>query len=420
MSIELPHVPDENTYILLNRARLMLSHAQEHAAHGSEIDRMVAIHGFDNTVEYLLRIILNFLDVEGRTGRSVDSVDLASLAGEVNRFLLKEYNIRLPYLSEVKLLRQVRNLVQHGVVDPNPDLKRFATITDRFYEAVLQRVFGIAKDELKTSVIINHATLREHLISCEKAIEEKKYLEAIVAARDAFENGYYQRTKDSDVTISMMPAIVEARVTKSQGLWSLVKVMEELELSRLGINTAEYRRFNDYLRYIPSGFQASDSGHIVIKRPWAIEDAKFCYAFVASTLLKWQSNDAPPIQEYNFNPDDNETSEFIDEVNLNGPYEGGCFYFYDDDHELQLWYFDKDTKDLLESLEIGKEYEYLLQIKEAGSIKREVRHTVELLGLHSSLITNVPERWQVIAWYRSSNDYVSKVIEADTTNIIEE
>lgn len=39
MSIELQQVPDENTYTLLNRARLMLSHAQEHAAHGSEIDR---------------------------------------------------------------------------------------------------------------------------------------------------------------------------------------------------------------------------------------------------------------------------------------------------------------------------------------------------------------------------------------------
>ena len=61
--IRIPKKPDKVTLELLVRARLFLSHAISHSSTNSTIDRMVAIHGLDNTLEFLIRIIIQHLDI---------------------------------------------------------------------------------------------------------------------------------------------------------------------------------------------------------------------------------------------------------------------------------------------------------------------------------------------------------------------
>jgi ribosomal protein S13 len=85
---------------------------------------MVTIHSLDGIVESLLRIIVQHLDIEAKTGRNLDTTELSGLAGEVNRFLIENFDLTLPYVSEIKQIRQIRNLVQHGMVDAGPDIPR--------------------------------------------------------------------------------------------------------------------------------------------------------------------------------------------------------------------------------------------------------------------------------------------------------
>jgi hypothetical protein len=159
----LPVPPTEESLRLLLRARLMLSHAMEHASQKTEFDNMIAILGLDNTIESVLRCIATHLDLEARTGNSFEIVELASLAGTINKSLLDLAGVRLPYLAEIKTLRVIRNLVQHGAVSPNADLERFASITQRFFDKVLQAIFGLELDTLYISAVINDVQVKEFL-----------------------------------------------------------------------------------------------------------------------------------------------------------------------------------------------------------------------------------------------------------------
>jgi hypothetical protein len=134
--MSLPKSPDSVITTLLTRSLLFMTHATQHSRLNSPLDRMVAIHGLDNSVEYLLRIIVQHLDIEAVTGKALDAIELNSLAGEVNKYLKDSYQTELPYLTEIKMLRQVRNLVQHGIVDPQAELPRLRKIVERFYNRV--------------------------------------------------------------------------------------------------------------------------------------------------------------------------------------------------------------------------------------------------------------------------------------------
>jgi hypothetical protein len=88
--IKLPIAPNEESLQLLMRARLMLSHADEHASQQTEFDNMIAILGLDNTVEYILRCIVTHLDLESITDKKFDTLELANLAASINK-ALKEF-----------------------------------------------------------------------------------------------------------------------------------------------------------------------------------------------------------------------------------------------------------------------------------------------------------------------------------------
>ena len=79
--LTLPSSPSETTLVLLKRAKAMLDHALSHGQTGSEVDGMIALHGFDNVIEYLLRIIATHLDIESQTGKKLDTPDLSKRTG---------------------------------------------------------------------------------------------------------------------------------------------------------------------------------------------------------------------------------------------------------------------------------------------------------------------------------------------------
>ncbi|PAF30892.1 hypothetical protein [Paenibacillus sp. 7516] len=167
---------------------------------------MIAIHNLDNSIEYILRIIIRHVDFEDITGKNLETCELGQLAGEINKFLKEKYSIELPYLSEIKLLRQLRNLVQHAMVDPATDISRFINISQRFFNKVMSSKFDTRYSEIKLSNLITNSHLKQFLLTAEELIEQKKYIEAIVACRDAFENAMSLKDLEStqDYLINLM------------------------------------------------------------------------------------------------------------------------------------------------------------------------------------------------------------------------
>lgn len=399
--IILPTPPSVESLRLLLRARLMLTHALEHAGLNTEFDNMISILGLDNTIEYILRSVSSHLDLESVTGKSFDIFDLSSLASSIHKSLLELASVRLPYMGEIKLLRQTRNLVQHGTVAPQADLDRFAKITERFFDRVLQEVFGFSIQELKASSVIENLLIRNYFREAENYIERKEWLMSIVATRNAFENDYFNRVKSLDLSIALYPALVHSRQKSDISNYSWDVVKEELELSYLGINNPGYRRFKEYMRHIPHEYCAEDSwGQTVMQRPWAREDAIFCYNHAVNISLRWQVREKERLytpeldKEYIF-------EETLGGISLGKKAESGCSYYYDSDDRVYLIYAEKDIKRRLSKLSLGKSYKYKTIQYVDGKKESEHEEKIKILGMHDFLMVNEPERWGVLIWYKA-------------------
>lgn len=398
MSDSLPVRPSPFVYKTLVRAERMLYHAVGHSTGGSELDRMLAIHGLDNACEFLLRVIGDHLELESRGGKSLDFADFNSLAGETSKSLNSLYGYRLPYLSDLKRLHQVRNLVQHGALDPQGDIPRFVEIIRRFFNYVLHDVFGMEEGEVAASALIDDSEVKGHLVKAEGFLSRKEYLESVIASRDAFENAYYRKLVDSDVTLSLLPAIVLAKNHDEQYAWSMVTIKNELEFTRLGINTEDTRRFFEYIDYIPSE-RRCDGWARVLGREWTVDDALFCYSYASSIALKWQSSERDSIASTDWDPTEYSFSEILADIDLSNTFDGGCVYFDAPNTEMQFWYLDRDRKEQLENLEKNKEYAYERVSYKKGKLESKFGGIILLKGIFTELTTNNPERWKVIIWF---------------------
>jgi len=402
MKPKLPKKPNSITLNLLCRAKLFLAHALSHSNSFSSLDRMIAIHGLDNSIEYLLRIIIKHLDIESITGKNLETPELSALAGEVNQFLHSNYNSYLPYFSEIKLIRQVRNLVQHGMVDPKPDLKRCSTVTERFFDKMLETIFGINREGLRISTLIENDVVMKHLYLAEKYLDSKKYLKSVVASRDAFENALFFQAKNSNIKFSAAPALVETMKTRQHAYWFLSIITDEFELSRLGVDSKRHNRFSEYLRHIPGEYRADKSGGwVIMQRPWNKEDALFCYSFVADIVMKWQSEEMQPIYIPRIDTNYSWKTK-LGKVDISNQLEGGCIYSFGFDfgEEMQLIYVDYKLKKKLDNLVPENEYLYNSEFYKEGKLVNRVEYKVKLLSINKKLVINNPETWEIMFWFK--------------------
>lgn len=113
MSLNLPKKPEGDIMKMLIRANQFLEHAKTHAQSGSDFDIMIAIHNLDNAIEYMLRILIRHLEIEEATEKTIVTCELAQLIGEVEKFLRDNSAPQLSYVQQLKMIRELRNMVQH-------------------------------------------------------------------------------------------------------------------------------------------------------------------------------------------------------------------------------------------------------------------------------------------------------------------
>ncbi len=397
---------DESTRLLL-RAKMILSHAVEHGSKSSEFDNSLAILGLDNCIEYTLRIIAIHFELETLTGKSFDIPDLPSLAGEIYKTIKDSTGIKLPYLAEIKLLRQTRNLVQHGMVSPKADMDRFIKITERFFDNVLLQLFGLNKYELKLSVVVEDSQVKGFFQKAEDLIDQKDWLLSIVASRDAFENSYYNKIKHASVSLLLYPALIYAKEKNDLTYHSWVVLIKELLLNYLGINTPEYRRFLEFMRHIPKEHRPSKGciGNCVMQREWNREDALFCYSFAVNTVLMWQSREKEEVYKTNF--EDNKTlKRKIGNMTIPEETEEGCYYFEPSDVMIELMYGNSNLIEKLQKLKINNIYKLQNDLIDNGEKMKSshISTQIKFLGLHCFLLVNNPEKWCIIIWYELLED----------------
>lgn len=241
--IVLPAAPSHRILALLIRARQFLEHARSHAAGGTDLDFMIATHAADNAVEFVLKLVADHVRYEEVSGASLPETELAQIAGALSRFLREIHNISLPYLQEIKTLRQVRNLVQHGSFTPGADIERQLTIAERFFARICDSIFGLDATQLRISAVVRDTVIQRHLISSEDALEAGRFEDCVRSCRNAIEEATYKYRSRSPIAIHEVPARVELAKLAPGVNRFIASLSEELDALRLKMDANRLQRF---------------------------------------------------------------------------------------------------------------------------------------------------------------------------------
>jgi|GEM_PF-6276581 len=271
--------------LLVNTKSIFL-HASQHAQGESHNDRMIAIHGLDNSVEYLLKILIYYYDIPG-----INKDDtLPAIRGKIDSYLKSLKKKGIPHKRLIQDLHDIRNLVQHGQVFPSEQVERFAAQVKNFFNKVCKEHFDLVLDEIKMVELIEDSEVKDLIIKAEKCIMQEKFLEAIVNLRDAFDVAYLHE-HSKFINPSYLPIALLERVGSGKKFdefaYSLEQIEEKLEATALGVDFRKFCQYNYLLEYIPKKYRIDWTGNIVGE--YKYEHVMFCYNFVIDTLLNWQT-----------------------------------------------------------------------------------------------------------------------------------
>ncbi len=428
VKIELPVTPTPHIMELLIKAKHFLEHATMHAQTGNSFDSMIAIHSLDNSIEYLLRILIKHLEIEEKTGRTINTPELMGLFSEVDKFLkestqLNGKRVGLPFENEIRQLRVLRNNVQHGLILPISELRTFIDYGERFFKKTLSKVFGLSPQEIAYSTLIENEDIKAHLVTAETKIVEGQFLPAIVACRDAFELGEFLLRQNSHHYNKM--AVLPHLKQESMELYWYIQSLEQ-EISNLGtnINPSDYRLYQRYVEHIPSEYRAIKAGYSVMQREWEKRDADFCYAFVSHAILYWQLTQEKPLYEVDMSRYPiHKHDKIIAGVSIPEIYpEKTCIYLTDNGTgELML--VDKIAKEKLQRILPGQicVFENKIINQETGGIFREYKEHVVIDACEFNLILNNGPLWEFMLYYRRIPFTITSDMEGqiDIDNIFE-
>lgn len=406
--IELPIFPSPETMKLLIKAKHFLNHAQQHSNNGNDFDTMISIHSLDNTIEYLLRIIIKHLEIEEKTSKTLSTPELMSLFGEVDKFLKEQTHyqgkgIGLPYEAEIRQLRGLRNNVQHGLILPVSELRDFIKYGERFFEKILLKIFGLTLQQISYSTLVENTDIKNHLITAENNIAERKYLEAVVACRDAFELAQFLLQNQSN-HVHKMAAIPYIKKESIELYYYIQQIDEEVSIMGTNINVAEYRTYSRYVEHIPSQYRATKSGYSVMQRDWEKADAEFCYAFVSQSILSWQLAQEKPLYEIDMSGYPVNTWEFsINEKLIPDIYETKTCRYINDDEEGYLFFVnDTNIKEHLQKIKTDDVCLLHTKIKDkaSGVLFREYSEYAKIKSIDINLILNNGPLWEIMLYYQ--------------------
>ena len=406
--LQLPMTPDAQKMDMLIRAYSFLKHAQQHASIGNEFDIMISLHNLDNAIEYILKIIILHLDIEEKTGKSVlDNAQLNGLIGDINKYLSSNNAGGLSHVAEIKMIRQLRNLVQHSITYPKADIDRYMEIGQSFFEKSLMKFFGLTISELAYSTLINDSVLKQHLYDAETALETQEYLKAVVSSRNAFDYAHLIFEQFHYDRIHLATALVETNAANSYLKTYIEELDERVTVISHGVDYANFVRYRTIIRDIPEKYNADISRFAAKDRDWSNETVLFCYTFAANAIYNWQIKE--PLRDYKIEDFYDENRQIIMSISdIDIEPENKYKYLncsFHGDYNGELFYSGKEMSDNVKQLAkiVEKSDGRILQRSVRHQAHREKSYLNEVItdiSIDITLVSHAPAIWRTILWYK--------------------
>lgn len=313
---------------LLFTKRLYL-HGTLHSKNNTEIDRFMAIHHFDNSVELFLKI---FATNEGILPTVKQDFNFKDLWNQVRTALEKRTpSYCLPLKDQMFNLHETRNLAQHQGDAPSHDtVIKYQEYTRDFFITCFKDIFDIEYDNVYASILVKDEKIRDALIEAEQKMESNDFKESMTSSTKAFAYIKLKETRGFSSPLSKFSAFgiidrhdeirfseihsVSREETQVTGkinsvMKSLVgnsnkllnerakkindfakAVDEELSILKLGM---DYKSFKIFIKISPSFYfiLGPSEPKIVDTSPenYTKENALFCHEFVLELALRLQN-----------------------------------------------------------------------------------------------------------------------------------
>ena len=321
---------DEQTLKRLLFCKRLVLHGEIHSNTDTELDRFLAIHHLDNSVELFLRIIATQENILSTVRQDFKFKDLWS---EINTKLgAKTTSYVLPLKDQLFNLHETRNLAQHQGDSPSYEaIIKYQGYTRDFLVKCFKDIFNIDFDKIYASSLIKNKKLRESLLEAESHLDNNDFKESMRSSAKAFA---YLKLKERDEPFSenlrrfstfgileenhhmgYRPHLYSSNQEERDVYDNLNKIFENIQKIEEKLN-ARARKINEFARAVEEEFATFKLGidyktykllnkkiphayfsigstepHIIdtAEGNYTKENALFCYEVVLESALKLQN-----------------------------------------------------------------------------------------------------------------------------------
>jgi hypothetical protein len=265
-------------------------HGHQHIPYGTEFDRMIAIHHFDNAVELILKCVATQY---GISFKHPLTVIFPTLWDNVNEKYEQDQNSELPKKTEMFQLHNIRSDVQHWGISPfSLEISsRFDVYTLDFIQMLLDSVFGLKYNELFVSSLINDEEIRKFLTEAEKDLGDEKWKDVVHKVSLAFalaklktENKLNIFSPFHELSSLSFTNLREFREIKD----GFEKLTDAVKVLALNIDYEKYTKFEENTPAVFLPYQGEPQIQETRDLNYTRENALFCFDFVLDSILKWR------------------------------------------------------------------------------------------------------------------------------------
>ena len=144
---------------------------------GTEVDIAQALLSFDNSLEMMLKIVLDFKNIKLKGNTYVPI-----LIDEVAKIYPKTS------VADLKTLHNLRNSIQHdGFIPASSQVQASKSLVESFSKSVSIDIFNIPWEQVSLGILINNPTVRELYLKADEALNNHKFQDAAFNVIAAFE-----------------------------------------------------------------------------------------------------------------------------------------------------------------------------------------------------------------------------------------
>lgn len=269
-------------------AKYMFCRSCELLDRGGPFSSGMAVSGFQDAVELVLRTIAEHLNVSLKDGAAFNQIiDAIDDVGPD----------KVPQRSSLNQLNKARVNFKHFGLEPKEqDARKFRRDLETFFPVALRQFFRIGFEDVSLINIIGHRRTQNHLHRAENLIEQEDYQGAVTECAIAYA-AYRLHVKSERYHGFDLDTFGHFRRSEMKGLLDAVKrafeqQQDQIDVLMDGLNPADFKRFE---RLTPQ-VSFSMARTVWVDYPMGArivpdrEAALFCLRFAVDSILIMKEN----------------------------------------------------------------------------------------------------------------------------------